>query len=276
MDTTALYCDVVLPAASYYEKTDLNSTDCHSYIHPFGKVLDPLFESKHRLGHLPRPGEEDGASWRAERGLAPYRRSAARLGPRLHQDSTTTGAATASSASRRGRRATSSSSHSPETKGMTYRGPARSTRSASSQIDAEAWNSEIEDGRGLHAVHSTRSRRSGPGARSPGGSSSTSTTTGSCDLGEQLPVLQGAAARGRREVSRSSGTRRTAAGRSTPPGATPLPCCGCSAGCPIVYIHPDDAKTRGIQDNDWVKVFNDRRQRSSARCRSCPARSAGG
>src|SRR4029079_387978 len=46
MDTTALYSDVVLPSSSYYEKTDLNSTDCHSYIHPFGKVLDPLFESK--------------------------------------------------------------------------------------------------------------------------------------------------------------------------------------------------------------------------------------
>jgi complex iron-sulfur molybdoenzyme family reductase subunit alpha len=28
-------------------------------------------------------------------------------------------------------------------------------------------------------------------------------------------------------------------------------------GVPIVYIHPDDAKTRNIQDNDWVKVFND-------------------
>ena len=28
MDTTALYSDVVLPAASYYEKVDINSTDC--------------------------------------------------------------------------------------------------------------------------------------------------------------------------------------------------------------------------------------------------------
>ena len=46
MDTTALYSDVVLPAASYYEKVDINTTDCHSYIHPFGKALDPLFESK--------------------------------------------------------------------------------------------------------------------------------------------------------------------------------------------------------------------------------------
>ena len=32
MDTTALYSDVVLPAASYYEKVDINTTDCHSYI----------------------------------------------------------------------------------------------------------------------------------------------------------------------------------------------------------------------------------------------------
>ena len=46
MDTTALHSDVVLPAASYYEKSDLSSTDCHSYIHPFNKVLDPLYDSK--------------------------------------------------------------------------------------------------------------------------------------------------------------------------------------------------------------------------------------
>jgi nitrate reductase alpha subunit len=46
MDTTALYSDIVLPAASYYEKVDINTTDCHSYVHPFGKALEPLFESK--------------------------------------------------------------------------------------------------------------------------------------------------------------------------------------------------------------------------------------
>lgn len=44
--TTALYSDVVLPAASYCEKVDVNSADCHSYIHPFGKACEPLFESK--------------------------------------------------------------------------------------------------------------------------------------------------------------------------------------------------------------------------------------
>ncbi|HXZ19892.1 MAG TPA: molybdopterin-dependent oxidoreductase, partial [Candidatus Acidoferrales bacterium] len=46
MDTTALYSDVVLPASSYYEKVDINSTDCHSYMHTFGKAVDPLYESK--------------------------------------------------------------------------------------------------------------------------------------------------------------------------------------------------------------------------------------
>ena len=42
----ALYSDVVLPAVSYYEKVDLNTTDCHTFIHPFGKAMEPLFESK--------------------------------------------------------------------------------------------------------------------------------------------------------------------------------------------------------------------------------------
>src|SRR5215469_1960035 len=34
MDTSALYSDIVLPAATWYEKADLNSTDMHSFIHP--------------------------------------------------------------------------------------------------------------------------------------------------------------------------------------------------------------------------------------------------
>lgn len=46
MDTTALYSDVVLPAASWYEKWDLNTTDLHSFIHPFSPALPPQFESK--------------------------------------------------------------------------------------------------------------------------------------------------------------------------------------------------------------------------------------
>ncbi|MFB6165892.1 MAG: molybdopterin-dependent oxidoreductase [Haloarculaceae archaeon] len=46
MDTTALYSDIVLPAASHYEKHDLSMTDMHSYVHPFTPAVEPLGESK--------------------------------------------------------------------------------------------------------------------------------------------------------------------------------------------------------------------------------------
>ncbi len=46
MDTSALYSDVVLPAATWYEKADLNSTDMHSFIHPLSKAVPPSWESR--------------------------------------------------------------------------------------------------------------------------------------------------------------------------------------------------------------------------------------
>ncbi|MCC6365782.1 MAG: nitrate reductase subunit alpha [Bryobacterales bacterium] len=46
MDTSALYSDIVLPAATWYEKDDLNSTDLHSFIHPLQAAVPPCWESK--------------------------------------------------------------------------------------------------------------------------------------------------------------------------------------------------------------------------------------
>ena len=46
MDTSALYSDIVLPAATWYEKADLNSTDMHSFIHPLSQAVPPCWESK--------------------------------------------------------------------------------------------------------------------------------------------------------------------------------------------------------------------------------------
>ena len=46
MDTSALYSDIILPAASWYEKNDLNTTDLHSFIHPLGQAVPPCWESK--------------------------------------------------------------------------------------------------------------------------------------------------------------------------------------------------------------------------------------
>jgi len=46
MDSTALYSDIVLPTASHYEKHDLSMTDMHTYVHPFTPAVEPMGESK--------------------------------------------------------------------------------------------------------------------------------------------------------------------------------------------------------------------------------------
>ncbi|MFB6114191.1 MAG: molybdopterin-dependent oxidoreductase [Halodesulfurarchaeum sp.] len=46
MDSTAKWADYVLPAASNYEKHDLNMTDMHTFVHPFTPAIEPLGESK--------------------------------------------------------------------------------------------------------------------------------------------------------------------------------------------------------------------------------------
>ncbi len=46
MDTSALYSDIVLPAASWYEKDDLNTTDMHTFINPMQAAVNPAWESK--------------------------------------------------------------------------------------------------------------------------------------------------------------------------------------------------------------------------------------
>ncbi|MCL5942171.1 MAG: molybdopterin-dependent oxidoreductase, partial [Actinobacteria bacterium] len=73
MDTSALYSDVILPAATWYEKDDLNTTDMHSFINPMQAAVAPAWESRsdweifsalaERVSalartHLPRPVED--------------------------------------------------------------------------------------------------------------------------------------------------------------------------------------------------------------------------
>ena len=41
MNGSALYSDVVLPAATWYEKHDLSSTDLHPFVHSFNQAVPP-------------------------------------------------------------------------------------------------------------------------------------------------------------------------------------------------------------------------------------------
>jgi nitrate reductase alpha subunit len=46
MNGSALYSDVVLPAATWYEKHDLSSTDLHPFVHPFTAAVPPPWETR--------------------------------------------------------------------------------------------------------------------------------------------------------------------------------------------------------------------------------------
>ncbi|MCF6292361.1 MAG: nitrate reductase subunit alpha [Robiginitomaculum sp.] len=46
MSTTAVYSDIVLPTATWYEKNDLNTSDMHPFIHPLSRAVDPAWESR--------------------------------------------------------------------------------------------------------------------------------------------------------------------------------------------------------------------------------------
>ncbi|MEZ5210126.1 nitrate reductase subunit alpha [Gordonia sp. PP30] len=46
MTSTTLMSDIVLPAATWYEKYDLSSTDMHPFVHAFSPAIDPPWEAK--------------------------------------------------------------------------------------------------------------------------------------------------------------------------------------------------------------------------------------
>jgi nitrate reductase alpha subunit len=46
MTSNALFSDVVLPAATWYEKVDLSSTDLHPFVHTFNAAIPPPWEAK--------------------------------------------------------------------------------------------------------------------------------------------------------------------------------------------------------------------------------------
>ncbi|QDI92143.1 nitrate reductase subunit alpha [Salicibibacter halophilus] len=46
MTSSGLFSDIVLPAATWYEKYDISSTDLHPYVHPFNAAINPPWEAK--------------------------------------------------------------------------------------------------------------------------------------------------------------------------------------------------------------------------------------
>lgn len=248
MDTTALYSDIVLPASSYYEKTDLNSTDCHSFMHPFSKVLDPLFESKTDwdiFGALAQKIEEVVK----RKGLQPFRDEPldwTRDMSRLHSDWCADGALVRDEDA-----ANFIMANSPETEGMTYHGiqehPQRFVK-----IDEEAWNSDIEEGRAYTPfTHQLEKKR--PWRTLTGRQQFYIDHPWFLEFGEQLPIHKEAVDDPEFEFYWNTPHGRWSIHSTWRDNRYML---RLQRGLPIVCIHPDDANERGIADNDWVRLFN--------------------
>ncbi|WP_051407206.1 nitrate reductase subunit alpha [Nocardia sp. CNY236] len=67
MTSTTLFSDIVLPAATWYEKHDLSSTDMHPFVHAFSPAIAPPWEAKTDFEAFHRIAR--GFSWMAEKHL---------------------------------------------------------------------------------------------------------------------------------------------------------------------------------------------------------------
>ena len=247
MDTTALYSDVVLPAASYYEKTDLNTTDCHSFIHPFSKVLDPLFESRTDwdiFSALTKKIEEVAV----RRKLTPYRDEQfgwERDFTSLHRQWSGGGKIVTDEAA-----SNFILANAEETKEMTYAGLQDQPRRFV-QTDPHSWNSDIEEGIAYTPFkHQVEKKR--PWRTLVGRQQFYIDHPWFLDLGEELPV------------SKEAVTDPYPLYWNTPHGRWSIHSTWrdnrymlrLQRGMPIAYLNPEDAASRGIRDNDWIRIFN--------------------
>jgi complex iron-sulfur molybdoenzyme family reductase subunit alpha len=144
-------------------------------------------------------------------------------------------------------------SHSKETKGMTYEslqsGPKRFTG-----IDEEVWNSDVEPGI-AYTPFKFQVAHKKPWRTMVARQQFYIDHPWYIELGEELPL--------HRDPLQESA--KYPFFWNTPHGRWSIHSTWRDAryqlrlqrGIPIVYMHPDDAKERGIRDNDWVKVFND-------------------
>jgi nitrate reductase / nitrite oxidoreductase, alpha subunit len=65
--STTLFSDIVLPAATWYEKHDLSSTDMHPFVHAFSPAISPPWETKTDFEAFHRIAR--GFSWLAKKHL---------------------------------------------------------------------------------------------------------------------------------------------------------------------------------------------------------------
>lgn len=253
MDTSALYADVVLPAASFYEKWDLNSTDMHTFIHPFTPAIPPLYDSKtdwQIWQAMAQALQDTGYSYYDEKfGLQ-------RNFANLVKDFTRNGAIADDKAA-----CQYLLDHAEETEGMTM--DQINTHPARFEATSDVWTSEIKPGVAYYQ-HQRMFERKRPLNTLNGRQQFYIDHDTFLELGEQLPTHKDAL-----EADAGYPLRWI-----TPHGRWSIHSTWRDAkyqlrlqrGRPIVYLSPAEASNRGLVDNDKIEIFN---KNGSFTCHLC-------
>jgi complex iron-sulfur molybdoenzyme family reductase subunit alpha len=248
MDTSALYSDYVLPAATFYEKYDLNTSDLHTFIHPFTPVVEPMFWAK--------------TDWQVFYALASAleKRAKARGFTKFHDEYLKVDVDLSTLASQftdGGKFAQDKAAcefilaDSEETQGIHFDDLIQRPRRF---VAASAhWTSDLEPGK-TYAPFLRNTEKKKPYNTLTGRQQFYIDHDWFAKLGEALPVYKPPL-----EIEKYPLRWNTPHGRwsihSTWRDNKYM--LRLDRGGPVIYLNPEDAKERGIADGDTVRVFND-------------------
>jgi len=252
MDTTAFYADIVLPSASHYEKHDLNTTDMHSFCHPFNPAIPPMFESM--------------TDWQIFQALAAKIQE--RAGGYTYPDSKWPGgvrdlSTLLSDFTNNGAIAADKDAaqyildNAPETVGMTMDGITAQPQRFNHTTN---WTSNIEDGRPYTAFLKHTEGNKDPYHTLTGRQQYLIEHAWFVEAGEELPTYK--------PPVLAAGEESYPLLYNTPHGRWAIHSTWRNAkqmlrlnrGGPICYMHPADMSSRGLVDDDWVRMFNNHGQ----------------
>lgn len=246
MSTQALFSDVVLPAAFWAEKLDLNSTEEHTYIQINEATIPPSFESKTDW-QIFRMLSERVAQVAIRRGLPKFRdtvsemdRDLATLGEQFTEKGRFNEEAAVAQALLDG---------APPTKGITL----QDLREKGPQRFKANWTSPMKpDKPYVPFQFFTEQKKPWP------------TMTGRMQFyidhpwfmehGPALPLHQAPLDADKYPLVYNTLHARFGMHSMWKDNTTML---RLERGGPLAWMHPKDASARGLVDNDWVEVFND-------------------
>lgn len=245
MDSQALYSDVVLPAAHWYEKLDLNCNAEHSFIQATFPAIEPMYESKTdwQVFRLLAQKVQEVA---VKKGFARYRDEQYDLDrdySKLYEDFTGGGKFESEPACAQFVLDTA-----PQTMGITL----EQLREDGPQRFKSSWTSPMGEGPYTPFQHFVQAKKPWPSL--VGRMQFYIDHEWFLELNKALPVYHEPLEDEKQPLRLNTPHNRHAI-HSTWKDNTSLLRLG--RGGPYVLLSPKDADSRGIRDDDWVELFNE-------------------